>query len=147
MSTARWGMVASYGYEQLRLDPGSAAYVPTQGGSHLLEAGVNFFPPATTPIRLGTAGALGRRASAVSGSFEWEACNLLDEGCEFGGTPGTAGGPGRVRLPAYFRVDLGVRKHWHVTVGRRDAVVALFGTVTNLFNRKNVLSYSRAADG
>ena len=147
MSTARWGMVASYGWEQLRLSTGSEAYVPSQGASHLLEGGVNFFPTATTSIRLGAAGALGRRATAVSGGFEWEACNLLDEGCEFGGSPGTAGAPGSVSLPAYFRVDLGVRKHWHVTVGRRDAVVALFGTVTNLFNRKNVLSYSRAADG
>jgi hypothetical protein len=147
MSTARWGMVASYGYEQLRLDPGSAAYVPTQGASHLLEGGVNFFPTATTSIRLGTAGALGRRATAVSGGFEWEACNLLDEGCEFGGTPGTAGSPGGENLPAYFRVDLGVRKHWHVTLGRRDAIVALFGTLTNVLDRRNVLSYSRAPDG
>jgi len=147
MSTARWGIIASYGYEQLRLDPGSAAYVPTQGASHLLEAGVNLFPTATTSIRLGTAGALGRRSTAVSGGFEWEACNLLDQGCEFGGTPGTAGAPGGENLPAYFRVDLGVRKHWHVTLGRRDAVVALFGTLTNVLNRRNVLSYSRAPDG
>ena len=147
LSTARWGMVASYGWEQLRLDPGSAAYVPSQGASHLLEGGVNFFPTATTSIRLGATGALGRRATAVSGGFEWEACNLLDEGCEFGGTPGTAGAPGGVSLPAYFRMDLGVRKHWHLTLGRRDVVVALFGTLTNVLNRKNVLSYSRAPDG
>ena len=83
----------------------------------------------------------------MSGGFEWEACNLLDEGCEFGGTPGTAGAPGGVSLPAYFRMDLGVRKHWHLTLGRRDAVVALFGTLTNVLNRRNVLSYSRAPDG
>jgi hypothetical protein len=107
---------------------------------------VNFFPTATTSIRLGATGALGRRATAVSGGFEWEACNLLDEGCEFGGTPGTTGAPGGVSLPAYFRVDLGLRKHWHVTLGHRDAVVALFGTLTNVLNRKNVLSYSRAPD-
>ncbi len=147
LSTARWGMVASYGWQQLRLDPGSAAYVPSQGASHLFEGGVNFFPTATTSIRLGAASALGRRATAVSGGFEWEACNLLDEGCEFGGTPGTAGAPGGVSLPAYFRMDLGVRKHWHLTLGRRDAIVALFGTLTNVLNRKNVLSYSRAPDG
>ena len=43
-------------------------------------------------------------------------------------------------------MDLGLRKHWHVTLGHRDAVVALFGTLTNVLNRKNVLSYSRAPD-
>jgi hypothetical protein len=83
----------------------------------------------------------------VSGGFEWEACNLLDEGCEFGGSPTTSGALGAATLPAYFRMDLGVRKHWHVTVGRRDAVVALFGTLTNVLNRRNVLTYSRAGDG
>ncbi len=147
MTVARWGMVASYGWEELRLDPGSNAYVPSQGASHHVEGGVNFFPTATTSIRLGAVGVFGRRATAVSGGFEWEACNLLDEGCEFGGSPGTTGAPGGVSLPAYFRVDLGVRKHWHVAVGRRDAVVALFGTLTNVLNRRNVLSYSRAGDG
>jgi hypothetical protein len=147
MTTARWGVVASYGWEELRLEAGADAYVPSQTASHHFEGGVNVFPTATTSIRLGAVGALGRRATAVSGGFEWEACNLLDEGCEFGGSPATSGALGAASLPAYFRMDLGVRKHWHVTVGRRDAVVALFGTLTNVLNRRNVLTYSRAGDG
>jgi hypothetical protein len=36
-----------------------------------------------------------------------------------------------------------VRKHWHLHLGGRDAVVALFGTVTNLLNRGNVLTFIR----
>ena len=36
-----------------------------------------------------------------------------------------------------------MRKHWHFHLGGRDAMVALFGTVTNLFNRKNVLTFTR----
>ena len=147
MTTARWGMVASYGWEELRLEAGTDAYVPSQSATQHFEGGVSVFPTATTSIRLGAVGALGRRATAVSGGFEWESCNLLDQGCEFGGSPVTSGALGAASLPAYFRMDLGVRKHWHVTVGRRDAVVALFGTLTNVLNRRNVLTYSRAGDG
>jgi hypothetical protein len=147
MSAARWGLVASYGWEHVRLDPGASEYVPTHGASHVAEGGVTFFPTATTSIRLGAAGALGRRATSVAGGFEWESCNLLDQGCEFGGSPTTDGALGGARLPAYARVDLGVRKHWHFTLGGRDAVVALFGTLTNVLNRKNVLTYARTPDG
>ena len=42
-----------------------------------------------------------------------------------------------------LRFDLGVRKHWHLHLGGRDAVVALFGTVSNLLNRGNVLTFIR----
>jgi hypothetical protein len=147
MSSAHWGMVASYGWESVRLDPGSREYVPGHGASHLLQGGLTVFPTATTSIRLGAAGALGRRATSVAGGFEWESCNLLDQGCEFGGSPTTAGSLGGARLPAYARVDLGVRKHWHLSLAGRDAVVALFGTLTNVLDRKNVLTYARTPDG
>jgi hypothetical protein len=43
-------------------------------------------------------------------------------------------------LPAYFRLDLGLRKHWHLEVAGRDVEWALFGTVTNLLGRRNVLA-------
>jgi hypothetical protein len=44
-------------------------------------------------------------------------------------------------LPAYVRVDAGLRKHWHARLGGRDVVLALFGSVTNLFARGNVMNY------
>jgi hypothetical protein len=87
---------------------------------------------------------MGRRTTTISDGFEWEACNLLDKGCEFGGSPHYDGEPlGGTALPTYFRVDLGVRKEWRLGVGGRDASIALFGTVTNLLGRKNVLTYAR----
>jgi hypothetical protein len=147
MSSARWGIVASCGWEQVRLDSGAGEYVPGHGAAQLLQGGVTVFPTATTSVRLGAAGALGRRATTVAGGFEWESCNLLDQGCEFGGSPTTAGTLGGTHLPAYARVDLGVRKHWHMSLAGRDAVVALFATLTNLLDRKNVLTYARTSDG
>jgi hypothetical protein len=86
-------------------------------------------------------GAAGRRGTGILGAFEWESCNLLDRGCEFGGSPThDTDRLGATKLPAYFRLDLGLRKHWHIEVAGRDVELALFGTVTNLLGRRNVLA-------
>lgn len=75
------------------------------------------------------------------GAFEWEACNLLDQGCEFAGSPThDTNRLGGTRLPSYFRLDLGLRKHWHLELAGRDVELALFATVTNLLGRRNVLA-------
>ncbi len=140
VSGARYGLLARYGWQRVRLEHGDSAYSPVYGTSHLLEVGGIVFPSTTSSIRLGLTGGLGRRATGVTGSFEWEACNLLDRGCEFSGNPQATGYLGATRLPAYFRLDLGVRQHWHVNLGGKDVTVALFGTVTNLLGRNNVLT-------
>jgi hypothetical protein len=144
VSGARYGMVASWGWQHVRFRDRRAEWVPDHGASHTVDAGVIVFPTATASIRFGVAAATGRRTTAVAaGGFEWEACNLLDEGCEFAGSPrydvATLGG---AAPPAYVRVDLGARKHWHFHIGPRDATLALFGTVTNLFARRNALTWA-----
>jgi hypothetical protein len=83
-----------------------------------------------------------RQATGVTGDFEWESCNLLDRGCEFGGSPQASGVLGGTRLPAYLRLDLGLRKHWHIHLGGKDVMVALYGTLTNLLGRNNVLTFA-----
>lgn len=143
VSSAHFGVATSYGLQRTRLRYGVSRYVPDHGTTHLLQAGLIVFPTATTSVRLGATGAGGRRTTPVTGGLEWEACNLLDQGCEFAGSPEYgAGSIGSAGLPAYFRVDLGVRKHWHFRLGGRDAMMGLFATVTNLLNRKNILTYS-----
>jgi hypothetical protein len=77
MSGARFGLLARYGWQRVRLQHGDSSYTPTYGTSHLLELGGILFPSATSSIRLGLTGGWGRAATAISGSFEWEACNLL----------------------------------------------------------------------
>ena len=144
VSSRRFGAFASYGMQSVRRAYGDSSYVPGHGATHLLEGGVTAFPTATLSIRLGAAGAFGRRTTAASGGLEWESCNLLDRGCEFRGSPHLGSEPlGAAPLPSYFRVDIGVRKHWRVGIGGRDGVIALFATITNVFDRKNVLTYSR----
>lgn len=140
LSGARFGLVARYGWQRVRLEHADSSYIPGYGTSHLFELGGILFPSATSSVRLGLIGGVGRRATAVSGSFEWEACNLLDRGCEFGGNPQATGLLGATRLPAYLRLDLGFRKHWHLSLAGRDLTLALFGTMTNLLGRTNVLT-------
>ena len=138
---ARFGVLASYGLQHVRLAYGDSSYVPDHGAVHAVDAGVTYFPSATWSLRLGGSGLWGRRATAVSGPFEFESCNLIDRGCEFAGTPERRTEPlGATTLPAYLRLDVGVRKHWHFKLAGRDALVAVYGTVTNVFGHANVLT-------
>jgi hypothetical protein len=144
VSGARYGLIASYGWQRVRLGYGDSSYVPDHATNHLLDGGAVVFPTPTTSVRLGATAGVGRRTSVVAGGLEWESCNLIDQGCEFGGSPhNETGPPGATELPPYLRVDLGVRKHWHIHVGARDVMLALFGTVTNVFGRRNMLTYAR----
>jgi len=146
VSAARVGFVASYGVQRVRLDDRLGAYVPEFGATQRLEGGLIVYPTPTWSISVGATSAAGRRATMASGGVEWEACNLLDAGCEFTGSPrGSAPALGDARLPPYVRVDLGLRKHWHVSMGGRELLVAAFGTVTNVFDRRNVLTYATSA--
>ena len=145
-SAKRYSVVASYGLQRMRLAYDGSSYIPANGVAHLLQGGVSVFPGATTSIRLGASAAMGRRGTTVSDGFEWEANNLLDRGTEFGGSPHyDIATLGQARLPSYVRVDLGLRKLWHVGIGERGATVALFGTATNILGRKNVLTYASDA--
>jgi hypothetical protein len=137
----RYAILMSYGYQRVRLDSGDARYVPEHGAAHALDAGLTLFPTVTSSVRLGAASLLGRRATATLGGLEWEACNLLDQGCEFSGSPGERAEPlGATRMPDYFRLDLGLRMHWHLQVAGRDCLVAAFASGTNLLGRRNVLT-------
>lgn len=143
VSRVRYGVIASYGLQRVRFETAGSSYVPEHGAKHLFHSGLIVFPTATTSVRLGLSGALGRRATELAGGLEWESCNLLDRGCEFGGSPrARSDALGATALPAYLRLDLGLRKTWWVRMAGRDGSLALFGTVTNLLGRKNVLTYA-----
>jgi hypothetical protein len=146
LAAARYGALASYALQLVRMESSAISYVPDHGATHLIEAGVIVFPTATTSVRVGATGALGRRATPLAGDFEWEACNLRDRGCEFVGSPRTALDQlGAASPDDYLRLDLGFRKHWHLPIGGGGTLLALHGTVTNVLGRGNVLTYVRDA--
>ena len=143
LSSSRLGLLVSYGAQRVRYWHGDSSFVPGHGTAHLIEGGATVFPTRTSSIRLGVMTGWGRRGTPIAGAFEWEACNLRDGGCEFSGSPrARIDALGQSRLPPYFRVDLGVRQHWHVDVGGRDVELTVFGAMTNILNRRNVLAYA-----
>jgi hypothetical protein len=145
VSTRRYSLIGSYGIQRVRLEQRGSSFVPNHGATHLFEGGIVVFPSATTSVRVGASGAVGRRTTLFTGALEWEACNLLDQGCEFAGSPHYGQDPiGAISLPTYFRLDASVRKHWHLRIAGREAMVALFGTATNLLARRNLLTYARS---
>lgn len=140
-STKRYGAVAAYGFQDTRFAYGDTSYVPDHGSAHLISAGVIAFPSATFSIRFGVTGELGRRTTRLVSPVEWEACNVLDRGCEFAGSPQDRDEPlGASSLPTYLRVDLGFRKHWHLGMAGRDGLLGIFGTITNVLGRRNVVA-------
>jgi len=143
LTAARFGIVARYGWQHVRLDHNGVAYSPTWGASHLLEAGIIVFPTSGVSLRMGGTGAFGRKTTGAEGALEWESCNLLDAGCEFGGSPRLVEGrPGATRLPPYFRLDLKLEAHRHVRIQGRDVRVSVFGTASNLLGRRNLLTFA-----
>jgi hypothetical protein len=137
--------VASYGLQGVRANSPGASYAPAHGSTHLLDAGVAVYPSSTLSVRVGLSAGWGRRSTDVGGAFEWEACNLLDRGCEFAGSPTLTGSLGGSRLPFYARFDLGARKHWHLRLAGRETVIGVFGTVSNVLGRANTLVYLRSS--
>jgi hypothetical protein len=142
VSGARFGALASYGWLRSRIAHAAGDYAPRYAAAHRVDAGVVTFPDPTLSLRLGATMIAGRTATPSYGLVEWESCNLLDLGCEFGGSPVTRPEEaGALGLPSYLRVDVGARKHWHVRLRGHDVAVAAFATVTNLISRSNTLAY------
>jgi hypothetical protein len=141
IGSARYAVTASAGVERVELRAGGERWTPGYAARRTARIGAIAFPTPTLSIRVGWIGQFGRRGSDAIGLLEWESCNLLDMGCEFAGSPEELGELGARKLPAYNRLDLSVRKHWHFVLGRREGTMEAFATGSNLLGRANVLTY------
>jgi hypothetical protein len=141
-SASRYEATATYGRQEATYSYGDSTYTPDFVGAHSVDLGISAHPTATFSLRLGLIGVFGRHATAVGGPFTWQTCSLGDGGCQIEGSPDwRPESLGATRLPAYVRVDVGVRKHWDVVVARRRALLAVYGSFTNLLGRANVLTF------
>lgn len=141
--SARYGVLLRYGLQRVEFQHGARRYVPEWGSRSLLDGGFTVFPTTSTTIRVGVNAAFGRYVTPAVGGLEWESCNLKDAGCEFAGTPrADSSRLGAFRPPPYVRVDVGLRKHGRLRVGGQSVELAAFATVSNLFDRYNVLTYA-----
>lgn len=142
IGSARYAVTGSAAVERVELRAGGEQWTPGYAARRTARLGAVAFPTPSLSIRVGWIGQFGRRGSDAIGLLEWESCNLLDLGCEFAGSPEDLGELGARKLPAYNRLDLSVRKHWHFLLGRREGSVEVFATGSNLLGRANVLTYA-----
>ena len=141
-------VLASYGLQQVQTRYGDASYVPDHGATHVLEGGAALRLRRGLAVRMNATGIGGRRGTLARGSLEWEACNVWDRGCEFGGSPDLTGETlGATRLPLYARVDVGFRQEWRFARKERTPVIGVSGTFSNVFRRGNVLTLVRDGAG
>ncbi|MEN8375568.1 MAG: TonB-dependent receptor [Gemmatimonadota bacterium] len=139
-ASARLSATASYGLERVRHRALGEAFVPDHSATHRVDLGTTAHITTTFTVRVASQIVAGRRGTDLAGAFEFESCNLLEFGCEFAGSPTRRAGPlGGTRLPAYARVDFGLRKHWDLRLGGRRGTIGAFASATNLFARENVL--------
>jgi len=142
VSRARYAAIASLSVERVELRVGDEEWVPGWAARRTARVGAIAFPTPSLSVRLAWIGRFGQRGTDTVGFLEWESCNLLDLGCEFAGSPVDLGELGARELPPYHRLDVSLRKHWHIQVGRRDARVEAYATASNLLGRSNVLTYA-----
>ena len=142
LSGSRYGIVADYAAQSVRNAVPGRSYTPSYAPAHRAQAGVVFHPSPTMSLRMSHTAIWGRRSTTLDGAVEWESCNLLDGGCELAGAPPHTDALGEARLGSYMRTDVGLRKHWHLGIGGRDSMLAVYGTVTNLFGRSNTMTYA-----
>jgi hypothetical protein len=141
-TTARFALTVSSLLQRVRLHGLDTTWTPAHGTAAIAALGAIYFPQPSASVRLSVEMASGRRATAFAGPFEWETCNLRDRGCEFAGGPlRRTGALGGLALPAYLRIDVGARKHWHVVVNQRDVLLGVFATWSNVLDRTNVLGF------
>lgn len=142
MSGSRYGLVADYAYQRVRNRTSDRGYVPSYAPAHRAQLGAVYHPVPTVSLRVSQTGIWGRHATALVGDVEWEACNLLDGGCELAGPAVHGMALGAARPGPYLRTDIGARMHWHLRLAGRESMLALYATVTNIFNRANALNFA-----
>ncbi|MEP7227051.1 MAG: TonB-dependent receptor [Gemmatimonadales bacterium] len=97
-------------------------------------------------VRLASTMASGGPTSLIGGPVEWQSPGGLAGAGEIAGSPNQIlGALNGVRLPTYFRTDLGVVRQWPVSVGRNGVLTTTLA-VTNLLNRRNPLGYVAPSD-
>lgn len=100
-----------------------------------------------TTVRGAFRAAAGRPTSGLESGFEWEPLDRLTGEIEFGGTPlRRTGALNGERLPAYLRLDVGVRRTWRPSFLGPTGSLVTWMDVLNVFDRENALALEPRPD-
>jgi hypothetical protein len=140
-----WEARASLGLASTQRDLGPSEFFPASLRSRWATAGIARRFGQRTSVRLAATVSDGGPTSLLQSGVEWQSPGGIGTSGEISGTPQEILGPlNGARLPFFFRTDLGLTREWPIGVAGR--LTTAF-TVTNLFNRANILGYVQNGSG
>ncbi len=119
---------------------GAIRYDPSYGHGPSFSVDLGYRIQADTRLLARLQGGARQPTSVVAPGFEWTPAPSFGHSGELAGTPENL--PGEVngaRLPAYTRLDLGVRRSWRVPGFATGTALTTALSVTNVLDRRNVL--------
>lgn len=143
-----WEARASLGLASTQRDLGSSEFFPASLRSRWATAGIARRFGQGTSVRLAATVSDGGPTSVLQSGVEWQSPGGIGASGEISGSPQEILGPlNGARLPFFFRTDLGLTREWPIGIAGRAGRLTTAFTVTNLFNRANVLGYVQNGSG
>ena len=139
---------AGYSVENTTRRSGSQSYNPGFGIARSLNAAAALHVGRQTILRTVLWSASGRPSSVSLGAFDWAPAPLVHGAGNLAGSPQQlAGALGAAQLPAYWRLDVGIRREWQPAMLGSAATVAATLSIINVFNRTNSMALLQATAG
>lgn len=137
-------LVAGTEGSQRRVD--GTSFTPGALRSLWLSAGAAYHLDDRTVVRLAGSGTSGAATTLTTGDAAWDPPGAFSLGSEIAGSPEAVGGaPNQDRLPAYWRMDVGLVRDWRVTALGKPGMLTTTITIANLFDTRNPLGYAVGA--
>jgi hypothetical protein len=128
----------SYSLSSVTQRSGSGSYAPEFAATHTVAMGVGVRVRGTTTLRAAASMNSGVSASTYTDPLEWMPYTPASGEGDLSGSPQhIVGALNGSRLPPYFRLDLGVRRDWGVSLFGVGARLAANASVVNVLGRNN----------
>ena len=143
----QWSATAAYSLGTTMRQAGVQHYRPGYDVSQQFNAGIARHLGTGTTVRAALWAMVGRPATATYGDFQWAPAAMVNGAGALAGSPqqfvGLLGG---ARLPAYWRLDVGIRHQWRHPrfLPPLDGVAGVL-SIHNLLDRRNVLGVGASA--
>ncbi|HEY2896506.1 MAG TPA: TonB-dependent receptor [Gemmatimonadaceae bacterium] len=116
------------------------AYSPSYDAAQAISAAVGIRVAPSTVLRAALAAHSGTPTSMIADQIEWMPYTSAAGRGDLAGSPQhIVGSLDGSQLPAYFRIDVGVRREWRVRAFGRDGGLRTSAGLSNIFGRTNAL--------
>ncbi|NUQ19352.1 MAG: TonB-dependent receptor [Gemmatimonadaceae bacterium] len=143
-----WDFAGAYTLAKTTRTATGQRYRPSFGAAQSLTAAaaVRVHPATTVSVNLW--GVSGRPMTLTRGEFEWEHAALLGGVGEVAGSPQQfVGALGGAHLPAYWRLDLGMRHEWRICARTERCTLGGTVAIANIFGQRGAIGAVVASDG